>query len=180
MPVVMVNGEQLGDSESPKPQNDDGIDGATACEARNNNLRLCVRLRRLKPLNFVQTGSSAFRHRNYFSILGNRGDDTDTTSFWDSAREGSQAGFRQGWCEYGKNSAKRRNSSHGRGSEDCVDFHCFCRVNWLSMLGINLFLLLPHRGCQVRIHLLLANLTVPFFFLSTSISCDIFFNFLIL
>ena len=125
MPVVMVNGEQLGDSESPKPQNDDGIDGTTACEARNNNIWLCVRLRRLKSINFVQTNSSIFGHRNYFSILGDRGDDTDTTSFLGSAREGSQVGLRQGWCKYGENSTRRRNSSHGRGYEDCV--------NWLSV-----------------------------------------------
>jgi len=90
MPVVMVNGEQLGDSKSPKPQNDDGIDGTTACEARMK-LCLCFGFQRLKALNL---GSSVFRHRNYFSVLSNRGD--DTTSFRGWRTEGNEMGLGEG------------------------------------------------------------------------------------
>ncbi|WVZ00924.1 hypothetical protein V8G54_026993 [Vigna mungo] len=117
MPVVMVNGEQLGDSKSPKPQNDEGINGTIACEARIN-LCLCYGFGRLNPLNFMETSSSVLGHRNYFTVLSYTAD--DTTSFWGSGREGNEMGLRQDWCEYGKDGAKRRNSSHGSGSEDCV------------------------------------------------------------
>jgi len=90
MPVVMVNGEQLGDSKSSKPQNDDGIDGTTASEARIN-LRLCFGFRGLKALNL---GSSVLGHRNYFSVLSYRG--ADTTSFWGWGTERSEKGLGEG------------------------------------------------------------------------------------